>query len=330
MDTLELAYRRILASPHRRLPPELPLPEDKKPKVVPGKPGDNDPLPKADVLIVTYTKAEGEALADILTPGLSSDDWTNYRNGFSVIHQLIEGHRAPALQARSSGIWAQITIGDTKVVVMKSNLHPATDGPRLPIATAWKQWVKQAEPSLVISTGTAGAVQGTTQLGDVVVSGHVSWDCRKQFKGAAFAGQAYTTTASIDEATYAQVTPLLQKTSSALPNLTRPAQLWLDGDDPAHIITTDFFAFDDEENSYGLQTFDPKARAVEMDDAAMAYALEDAKLPWLIIRNASDPQMPHGSSLEQEAKDASHIYEEYGQVTSWGSALSCWAACAAL
>jgi len=33
---------------------------------------------------------------------------------------------------------------------------------------------------------------------------------------------------------------------------------------PPTVITTDFFAFDDTDDSYGLREFDPKARAVEI------------------------------------------------------------------
>jgi nucleoside phosphorylase len=329
MDNLDLVYRRITARPSRRTPPSFPFPDGTAPRVISTRLDENSELPEADALVVTYTEAEGEALADILTPGTPLQNWTDYKNGWSIIHQLIEGGRAPSLFSKCAGQWALISIGDTKVVVMKSNMHPATDGPKLPIATAWKRWISQAKPKLVISTGTAGAVQTTTQLGDVIVSKNVSWDCRRQFKNASFAGQKYTSALQFDSTGIERALPLLSQTTQPLPGLTRAPSLWLDSSDqPAHVITTDFFAFDDEENSYGLRSFDPQARAVEMDDAAMAMVMSEVQIPWLIIRNASDPCMPKEATVEQEAKDASHIYEKWGQVTSWGSALTCWAALA--
>jgi hypothetical protein len=339
VDTFELAYRRITARPAaRRQPPAIAFPDGKAPRVIQTRLDDESELPHADVLVVTYTEAEGEALADILTPGLNLHQWTPYRNGWPQLHQLIEGGRAPSLHSHSAGMWAVVAIGDVVAVVVKSDLHPATDGPRLPIAAAWRRWVSQVQPKLVISTGTAGAVQDTTQLGDVIVSRHVTWDCRKQFVSAPWAGQSYESTAPVDKETYEAIAPWLRQTSTPLPDLKRPPVCWIDDEAPAHVITTDFFAFDDVEDSYGLQKFDPKARAVEMDDAAMAYALTDPaaghqllnRAQWLIIRNASDPQMPREASTQTEAKDASRIYEHYGQVTSWGSALACWAACNAI
>lgn len=332
----DLALLRITATAKRRPVPTLAFPEGQEPHYIDTHASDTDPLPAADVLIVTYTAAEGEALADILTPGLSSKDWTPYRNNWAAIEALIEGDRAPSRYSKCSGSWALIEVGTVKAVVLKSDLHPDTDGPKLPIATAWKQWVSQVKPTLVISTGTAGAVQGTTQLGDVVVSRNVSWDCRKQFKNAAFAGQKYDSSYQPAEAALEQALTFVQQTSRPLPTqwVKRTPQIWVDGKDntAAHIITTDFFAFDDAENSYGLRTFDDQARAVEMDDAAMALAvsqLNDAPA-WLIVRNASDPQMPQGTNVKAESKAASDIYLEWGQVTSWGSAVVCWALTAAL
>jgi hypothetical protein len=38
-------------------------------------PGPDDPLPAADALVVTWTVAEAEALADVLTPGQPKAEW---------------------------------------------------------------------------------------------------------------------------------------------------------------------------------------------------------------------------------------------------------------
>jgi hypothetical protein len=45
---------------------------------------------------------------------------------------------------------------------------------------------------------------------------------------------------------------------------------------------------------------------------------------WVSVRNASDPQMD-GPDLATETVQAVAIYEKCGQITSWGSALGCWA-----
>lgn len=332
--TDELVLRRITYDPaHEQVtlpaPEPIPWPQGLAPTPATTSATPTDPLPKADVLIVTYTKAEGYALADILTPGVHSSSWTPYRNGWPAIKALIEGGRAPSLESDCAGYWALTRIGDVTAVLVKSELHPSTDGPKLPIVTAWKQWIAQVQPKLVITTGTAGAVQGTTQLGDVVVSRHVRWDCRKQFKNQPFAEGRYFSAAKVESGWFTDaVRHLIPLNAGTLPNVSRPPKVWVDASHAAHVITTDFFAFDDVANNYGLQTFDAEARVVEMDDAALAYALEgltDAP-PWLSVRNASDPQMPSATPVDTaaEAKAASAIYEKYGQVTSWGSAIACW------
>ena len=63
-----------------------------------------------------------------------------------------------------------------------------------------------------------------------------------------------------------------------------------------------------------------------MDDAALGLAVSGMPDPpdWVSVRNASDPQMD-GPDLATETAQAAAIYEKYGQITSWGSALACWA-----
>lgn len=311
----------------------IPWPQGLAPTPVIGVHHDEDPLPQADVLIVTYTVAEGHALADILTPGVTSLEWMPYRNGWPAIKALIEGGRAPSLEADCAGYWAVTKIGDITAVLVKSELHPSTDGPKLPMVAAWQQWIAQAHPKLVITTGTAGAVQSTTELGDVIVARHVSWDCEKQFKNQTFAGKTYQSAYPVNAAVPAAAEPLIAPNAAQLPSAyaTRAPKVWVDSEDasqPAHIVTTDFFAFDDAANTFGLRTDDTQARAVEMDDAALPLALTALHDPpaWLAVRNASDPQMT-GDNIEDENKQAAAIYEKWGQVTSWGSAIACWAIC---
>ena len=311
-------------------PDPIPWPAGLAPKPVRHRvaPAEDDPLPRADVLVVTYTVSEGYAAADILTPGLDTTQWTEYRNGWPALRALITGSRAPALHYQRSGLWALTKIGKTRAVVFKSDLHPATDGSRLPIVALWRQLIEQVRPSLVITTGTAGGVGADTVLGDVVVARHVRWDCTKQFSHKPFAHSEYVGGATVDPAEFTLVEQTLMPVNAKkLPPGNRPPRVWLDSDaTPAGALTTDFFAFDDAADHYGLRTVDPTARAVEMDDAALGLALADAASPpeWLSVRNASDPQMD-GPDLATETAQAAAIYEKYGQITSWGSALVCWA-----
>ena len=87
-------------------------------------------------------------------------------------------------------------------------------------------------------------------------------------------------------------------------------------------MSTDFFAYADATDHYGLLAYDPGIRAVEMDDAAVAVGA-DGRVKVMSVRNASDPVMPdasHASSAE-----AASIYRKYGFYTTVNSAICVWA-----
>ncbi|MEP6561511.1 MAG: hypothetical protein ABJD68_10635 [Nakamurella sp.] len=313
-------------------PDPIPWPAGLAPDTQPFGPDITDisPLPQADVLVVTYTVAEGYGLADVLTPGLSTTGWMPYRNNWDQLKKTV-GKGAPSLNPHrnQAGLWALTSIGPRTVVVVKSDLHPVTDGPKLPICTLWAQMIDQVKPRLVITTGTAGGIGGDTLLGDVIVSQHLRWDCTKKFQHDPFAQQAYTSTGPALATTTYQLAAgtLIPVNAVHLPAAARPPGIVTRaGADPASVLTTDFFAFDDAANSYGLRTYEPTARAVEMDDSALPLACTDLAdpPPWVSVRNASDPQMT-GGTIKDEAQQAAAIYEKYGYWTTINSAITCWA-----
>jgi nucleoside phosphorylase len=290
-------------------------------------PAKSAPLPQADVLVVTYTVAEGYALADVLTPGWDSTQWYPYRNGWTALKKTV-AKGAPSLERNQAGLWATCTVGDVSVVAVKSDLHPSTDGAQLPIRALWKQMIEQVQPKLVITTGTAGAVGADVLLGDVVVSRHVRWDCTLRFPDAPWAHSAYSSRARLVRGQFDLAhSTLIPVNATHLPAAARtPVVIRDTAAKRATVISTDFFAFDDADNGYGLRTYQPDAAAVEMDDAALGLACTDLTDPpqWFSVRNASDPQM-NGATLATEKKQAAAIYEKYGYWTSIGSVIACWA-----
>ncbi|SOD70988.1 nucleoside phosphorylase [Jatrophihabitans sp. GAS493] len=298
-------------------------------------PADTDPLPKADALIVTYTVAEGEALADVLTPGRPTQAWTRYRNGWEELKKSVQ-KGAPSLMAgkNQAGIWTMTRIGDFSVVLVKSDLHPSTDGPALPIRALWRQMIGQVQPRLVITTGTAGGVGADTLLGDVIVSSRVRWDATKRFEHDLWATASYSSAGKQPSHSHFHTanTKLIPVNAAHLPPAERGPSIVADSaKNPVSVLSTDFFAFDDANNHYGLRTFQPDAKAVEMDDAALGLACSDLAdpPPWVSVRNASDPQM-NAATLAEETKQAAAIYEQYGYWTTVGSAITCWALVAGL
>ena len=88
----------------------------------------DNPLPKADILVVTWTVAEHQALADVLTPGVNSRNWAPYRRNFQNKFKPHIRAGAPSLKADRLGSWCPTKIGDRSLVCVKSELHLNQDG----------------------------------------------------------------------------------------------------------------------------------------------------------------------------------------------------------
>src|SRR5213078_4220742 len=87
------------------------------------------PLPKADVLLVTWTVDEGHALSRVLTPGKDSrNDYRSYTHNYGTISRRMR-NGCPARQAKRLGAFWTTTIGGKSVVVFKSDSHMSQDGP---------------------------------------------------------------------------------------------------------------------------------------------------------------------------------------------------------
>ena len=95
---------------------------------------------------------------------------------------------------------------------------------------------------------------------------------------------------------------------------------------PTSIVTTDFFGFDNSQNTYKLQGL---GNLSEMGDAVLGAVLKPlaSRAPaWVAVRNVSDPQINEpGKSLREQAHDAALIYKGFGRWSSVCSAIVCWA-----
>jgi nucleoside phosphorylase len=312
-------------------PKEVPWPADLIPKPQPYSeaPNSSDPLPESSYLIVTWTKAESQALADILTPGYPTTRWYNYDRFFESHYKNKLGPRAPALHENRLGIFFPLNIGEKAVMCFKSELHMDTDGVQLPIRDLWKQIIQEVKPKLVVTTGTAGGVGSDIKVGDVIIGRTARFDCDKSFRDASFNKQEYTNKTPVP-VTYLQdaVERLIPVNANHLPDNSQNPKIYYDlspSSQPPIIVTTDFFAIDDTTDTYKLQGL---GSAVEMDDATLGLACQDLQSDapdWFAVRNASDPQMDGSLPLQEQKKLASQTYEKYGYWTTIDSAITTWA-----
>jgi nucleoside phosphorylase len=295
-------------------------------------------LPRADVLVVTWTVDEGHALSRVLTPGKDSrNDYISYTHNYAKISQDMR-NGCPAKEAKRLGAYWTAKIGGKSVVVFKSDSHMSQDGPKMPNIEVWRQIIEEVRPKLVITTGTAGGIGTAVEVGDVLVSSIVTFDCNSKFKNfkvdgapiahdhyssAAAATKYFTTAKGLFKANAGQ----LPKDNTRAPKIIKAGARSL----KTGVLTTDFFGFDMSSNHYGLKGL---GTVSEMGDAVLglvAQEMGDKAPPWLAIRNVSDPQIASGSlSITDQEKLAAQIYKGFGRWSSVCSAIVCWAAVAAL
>ncbi|TIW29369.1 MAG: hypothetical protein E5V63_01225 [Mesorhizobium sp.] len=364
-----------LAFPDGTKPAPIPFPDDMHP---------DNPLPEGDVLVVTWTVAEHQALADVITPNVPSRTWANYRRRYDDHYRPLIRNGAPAIKANRLGSWCASRIADKKLICFKSELHLNQDGietgegtATLPVKDLFRQLIDEVKPKLVITVGTAGAtfppgaktqLNGMEcsphQLGDVVITRGAKFRLSQEFRKEAFAKTRYKCeTFNIPTGRLAAAAELLNVNASKLaepafgpphtgyqwpngvpiPGLKNAPDLKIDGRDfPAFhpILTTDFFEFGTSTNA-----LERDGCGVEMGDAVLGMVIEEMKAGgqvapnWLVIRNASDPQingtLPNRDTpgvdpqlrrnLDMQAHWAVWYYETYGYWTSVNSAIAVWA-----
>jgi len=311
---------------------EIPWPKGLAPKTGPkprGKAG--SPLPKADVLVVTWTVDEGHALSRVLTPGKDSrNDYVPYTHNFATISRKMR-RGCPALLAKRLGAYWTTTIGGKSAVVFKSDSHMSQDGPELPNRDVWRQIITEVKPKLVLTTGTAGGIGKQLEVGDVIVSPVVRFDCISKFKTEPFAQDHFSSSAP-KTGHFASARTLFKANEARLPpDNTRPPKIVkvAASDLAASVVTTDFFGFDTSDDHFHLQGLGDVS---EMGDAVLGLVAQDmgASAPrWLAVRNVSDPQIKADGTIKQQANVAAQIYKGFGRWSSVCSAIVCWALIAA-
>jgi len=319
-------------------PVAVPWPANQKPKAVKitPAPSPSSPLPKADALVVTWTSGEAQTMGQLFAEQ-ELQTWNLYRHNVDAFIPKMTGSKAPFNDNASYneryyhtlGLYCLVDLNGISVLVLKSGLHPAYDGPAVPMVDLWQQMITEVEPKLVITTGTAGGIGADMQLGDVVIAANVRFDSTAQFKDEPWAHASYACSPVNESAIRALITPsLLEPNGKRLKTPRTPVIVYPSAPD-ANVVTTDTFAFDDSTDYYKLQGL---GKACDMGDAVLGLALSNWTPPsgnvptWVSIRNASDPQIPDPSgNINTANKQAESIYETYQEVTTAGSVVATWA-----
>ena len=323
---------------------------------------------QADALIVLYTEYETSALLDAFTGNnewnaARQKTWCGYGHNFAKFKPSIENIGDDvALKDGMFGYLSAMKIGTRTVVLYKSELHPKQNGSQLPFVPVMQQLIGELAPSLVITTGTAGAIGSNLNCGDVAITRRARFHTQGHYPNEpdistmSANGTQLTSTAAVnaDYVRYAaenmtklslkglsQCYTKLQKLngySFVQPNASAP-QIYVDGVNPVpgpqpmDIVSADYLTVDDKSGAEGLQ---PLGIMNDTDDAFLFYAINKmpgAKPAWLSVRNASEPQIdvapfPPGTSqsaiIDNLKRVAGSIYGIYQYCTTLNSAFACW------
>jgi len=315
---------------------------------------------QADVLIILYTELETSALLEVFTGNNSwtperKKEWCGYGHNFAHFKPTIEGIEGDtALEAGLFGYLSAVKIGKKNVVLFKSELHPKQNGNKLPFIPVIQQLVEELKPSLVLSTGTAGAIGSHIQCGDVVITTsarfHVrdSYPTYSQIDTLSTNHNQLTNTVTLKKTYIDYAATNLMKLSlpglnscyqrlQALPGygfVHKPAEpaIYVNGSNPApgpqpmDIVSADYLTVDDSTDLEGLQSL---GIMNDTDDAFAFYGINQitgTRPAWVSVRNASEPQIvaPTGSSQETIKSLAGNIYGIYQYCTTLNSAFACW------
>jgi len=322
----------------------------------------SDPLPAADVVVVTWTVDELAGLAKVLAPTTSAAKWwTTYASNYDQLATQISPS-APARKSGRLGSYQLIKVGKLTVLLLKSELHLNQDRilqspgmATLPVKDLFLQVIAEAQPACVITAGTAGSVFDQFPLGDVVVTRAAKFRLQQEFKNEPYNNAHYESHWQIPTTHLDAAEQLMQRFAdelrmppigmptvgypdtalAAAPVLTPRIRLEQGGRDMPEfhpILTTDYF-------EYGttLNRLDTQGAAVEMGDAALGLACSELADPpnWLVVRNMSDPvingNLPAKEfPLNEQTTWAVGFYSAYGEWTSACGALAVWAVIAGL
>ncbi len=341
-------------TPRRDLKITWPTGLEPTPQPLAEEPDPDDALPRADVVVITWTVAEMLALADVLTPKVNPRTrWYRYTRNFAdYVPHIRTG--APAHNAGRLASYHPAKIGSKRVLCVKSELHLNQDGIRrpegttLPVAGLFRQIIQECKPKQVITVGTAGGVFPDHELGDVMITRAARFHCTKEFADAPFNNTTFKSKGRIKKKHLATAEEIMAKFADRLiePDFAPPTTAYefpqgtiagtrnkpdvkVEGVDfpKLHpILTTDFFEFGTSTNR-----LEDHGCGVEMGDAVLGLVcdeLGDDAPTWLVVRNASDPQI-NGElptePVDMQAHWAVFYYEAYGYWTSVMSAIATWA-----
>ena len=295
-------------------------------------PGRDSALPATDYLVISWTVAETSAMAAVFTPGYSFQKWYIYAHNFDSKFKKRVTKRSQASITAALGSYFRALVGGKEVLLFKPDLRFPVDDPSLPLQDLLEQVVRESGAKMVITTGTAGSIGRGLQVGDVVVASRAIFRLNGAFSdddlnGKTVSNEVNLPTAQLEFANRNLFQANASRLSAARKGRPPVPQIYWDSTpQPNVVVTTNYLAADDTQNSFNLQCV---GSVNEANDAAVGLAIEKMgkSVPkWLSIRNVSEPQVSSDSRLDNKTMNRlARFYERYGFWTTIQSAIATWA-----
>lgn len=327
----------------------------------------SDPLPKADVVVVTWTSAEWEAMKYVFTYKAYADYayselvWPKYSYNFYEIYQdlwitdligtaLGDPITPPSIYNGDNnwGYSCVVTLGSTKVLLLKSSMHMSTDGATLPLRQFIRQAITESGAKLILTIGTAGGTQEDGFVGDVNISNQAEFLLTGALGTAEFNnkifGSDWTPNMTSTYMTAAQsLVSEVNNLSVQVPGAGYPLDQTIEpinrlpkitdftGAHGLPLLTTNGFVTGyvnvpadntDEEKQY----LGDKYCVVEEDDAVVALVTSEFKgVQYGSVRNLSDGAVNYYLQGELASSWPQTIYSDKGFDTAVNGAIVTWA-----
>ena len=316
-----------------------------------------DPLPVADVVIITWTNAEWAALHHVFCdsstpmsynaiaqPGSWDGDWLLYARDFSSVLGELTAH-SPSAKIKAWGRFRMLNISGKKVMLFKSDMHVHTDGAQMPLIQMITQIIADVAPNFIITVGTAGGARVEDNLGTTNVTNAARFQLSGEFVNKTFNYTTFNNAWTIADPTLHSIDSLLMETPITTAHVTelltainnpkgKPATNYTltnvmnkqtaPGLIPPlvnNITSTPVLTTNGYDTATTTGNYE-KYAAMEMDDAVIAMQADASGIPFAVIRNISDPVENVGISSILQRSWGGTIYNTYGFYTSFNSALA--------
>jgi len=328
--------------------------------------GPKAPLPKAEVVMITWTDAEWSAMDHVFLHGSVQGE----SESTTLIHKWLQYSRsAPGGSSEGGQLWGYYQLvdihgknGDHRVLLLKSDAHLAHPPWISGLENMVKVVIADAQPKQIYSIGTAGGASVSQRLGDVAITNAGTLQLAiSDNKSSGLSGKTFTSNWFPDlsllpkveslyfplsriatqaglEAVLASAKRSKQKEAEALAPFSL-SDLLNSAIDPANLGAPKAISFQNTPllttDTYYIAPADTKYAALEMDDAVLNYAAGQAHTNFISVRNISDTLVPAETPAHKPippgAREAwsSAVYDAYGMFTSYNGAIAAWATIAA-